>query len=364
MRILDKYTVKPLLFTFFGCLAVFIFLYVISDILSHLDEILKNKVGIRLLYQYYLTYLPIIFTQTSPIAILLSTIYTFGKFNQDNELIAMRASGLSLWRISAPLLAIGALLCVTIFYTNERHVPKAQIDAERLKSKIEGNGHSSPKDDTIENMNFYGLGNRLFFVNLFDAKHNYMEGITILEQDEQQNLTAKIIAKSASYNGTLWIFHEFSRFNFDKKGHVSGDAMYEPEQMMGITETPQDFLQQRKRPEFMNIVELEDYIWKLQKSGATSVIRNLLVDLYQRYAGSFSGIILILIGIPFSFVIRKRANIFSSFGICIAISFLYYVLSAVGIALGKSGIMFPSLSVWLTPVGFSLVAINKISKAS
>lgn len=364
MRILDRYIFKPIIETFLGCLFIFIFLYIISDTLAHLDEILKNRIGLSAVYQYYLAYLPIIFTQTSPIALLLAAIYTFGRLNRNNELIAMRSSGLSLWQISAPLLVIGLALSMGVFFVNERLVPQAQAQAEKMKSYFEGDKKTGHKEEIINNLAFYGLKNRLFFVHSFDSKNNIMKGITILEHDEEQNLIAKIVATEGIYQGNLWIFYEFTKLQFDRYGHILADTIYSPEQIMDITESPQDLLQQSKRPELMNIGQLEDYIWRLKKSGAAQPARSLLVDLYQRYASSASSLILILIGIPFSFMIRKRANLFSSFGICILISFLYYIFTAIGLALGKAGIIFPFLSVWLIPLAFSLWALNTISKAS
>lgn len=364
MRILDRYILKPIIITFLGCLFIFIFIYIISDILGRLDEILKNRISFVLVYQYYLTYLPTIFTQVSPIAILLSTIYTFGKLNRNNELVAMRSSGLSLWQIAAPVLIVGLILSIFVFFVNERLIPQAQIRCDEMKEKLEGNKNENSRNEKIDNLTFFGLRNRLFFISSFDSKNNTMEGITILEHDEKQNLTAKITAKRAVYKDNLWVFYDFSRFNFDNLGQVQPDSAYSQEQMMDITETPYDFLQQRKRPELMDTTQLQDYIWRLRKSGATPVVRNVLVDLYQRYAASFSSLILILIGIPFSFMIRRRVNIFSSFGICIAISFLYYVFTAISLALGKTGIIFPFLSAWLMPGIFSFLSINAIQKSS
>lgn len=364
MRILDRYTLKPIIAIFSGCLFTFIFLYIISDILGHLDEILKNHVGFIFIYQYYLTYLPVIFTQTSPMAILLATIYTFGKLNRNSELTAMRSSGLSLWQISMPILIIGLILSISVFFVNERFVPQAQAQAEKMKNRLEGNKNTLPKEEIIYNLSFFGLGNRLFFVNSFDIKNAAMKGITILEHDEKQNLTSKITAAKAIYKDNLWFFYEFTKFNFDSYGQVSGDTEYGPEQIMDITETPQDFLQQMQRSELMSIGQLEDYIWRLKKSTALAAARSLSVDLYQRYAQPFSSLILILIGIPFSFMIRKRANIFSSFGVSIAISFLYYIFTALSLALGKTGILFPSLAVWLVPIAFFVISINAIQKSS
>ena len=364
MRILDSYILKPIVATFLGCLFVFIFLYMISDILGRLDEILRNHIGILFIYQYYASYFPVIFTQTSPIAILLATIYTYGKLNRNNELIAMRCGGLSLWQLSAPILITGTILSIAIFFINEKYVPQAQAQAEKMKNRLAGEKEAASKEEIIHNLTFYGLENRLFFVNSFDTKNNIMKGITILEHSQRQNLTAKIVAAKALYKDTAWTFYEFTKFYFDNYGQVTNDTFYSEEQILAITETPKDFLQQRKRPELMTITQLEDYIWRLKKSSATAAVRNLSVDLYNWYAASVSCLILILAGIPFSFAIRRRANIFSSFGACIALSFLYYILTAVSLALGKSGILFPFAAAWIIPAVFFAASIRAITKAS
>lgn len=365
MRILDRYILKPVLGTFAGCLFIFIFLYVISDVLGRLDEILKSHISLGFICRYYLTYFPIIFTQTSPIALLLSAVYTFSKLNRNSELIALRASGLSLWQISSSIVTLGLVLSLGVFYVSEKFVPMAAAEAETMKTRIEGNtSGSSKKEEIISHLAFYGLENRLFFVNSFDTKNNIMKGITILEHDRAQNLTAKIVANEGAYKNKLWIFYEYTKFHFDPDGQITEDTAYSPQQIMDITETPEDFLQQRRRPELMTITQLEDYIWRLEKSSAIPAARSLLVDLYQRYAASATSLILVLIGIPFSFVIRKRANLFSSFGICICVSFLYYISTAIAIALGKAEILFPFLSAWIVPAGFSFFAVKAIQRTS
>ena len=364
MRILERYILKPIVATFAGCLFVFIFLYVLADVLSHLDDILKNHVSVLFIYHYYSTYFPVIFTQTSPIAILLATIFTYGKLTRNNELIAMRSGGLSLWQLSAPLVILGAILSIAIFFTNEKFVPQAKLQAERMKVKIEGGKNTEAKDEIINNLTFYGLENRLFFVNSFDTKNSVMKGITILEHDEEQNLKAKIVASKAAYKNSIWTFYELTKFYFDRYDQITDDTYYSEEQILAITESPQDFLQQRQHPEFMTVSQLEDYIWRLKKSSATAAIRSLSVDLYNRYASAVSCLILILVGIPFSFVIRRRANIFSSFGICIAISFLYFILTSVSLALGKSGVLFPFLAAWIIPALFFSLSLKAITEAA
>jgi len=110
---------------------------------------------------------------------------------------------------------------------------------------------------------------------------------------------------------------------------------------MTIPETPRDFANLRQKPELMDIRQLQDYIWRVSRSGATTVIRNLNVDLYQRFTMPFTSLVIIILGIPFSLMTHKRASGMASIGISIIVGFLYYILDAICLAIGKSGLLMP-----------------------
>ena len=125
MLILDRYILKSVLNIFVVCLLTFLFLYVIIDLFANLADILQQKIPLQILVQYYVSYLPIIFVQVAPIACLLSTLYTFGKMNRDNEIIAMRAAGLSILQITKTVILLGFLISIFIFWTSDKIVPQA-----------------------------------------------------------------------------------------------------------------------------------------------------------------------------------------------------------------------------------------------
>jgi lipopolysaccharide export system permease protein len=352
MRILDRYILKSVLKIFFGCFITFVFLYVIIDIFSRLDDILKQGVGLNVLKQYYLGFLPIIFVQVAPIACLLATLYTFSKLNHDNEIIAMRSSGLSIPQITRTVVAFGIIMSVLVFWINDRFVPRSLVFTEKIKKQMEMGEKKAKEKETAEvrDIFMYGVKNRLFYINKFTPQTNTIEGITILEHDEKQNVTRKIVANKGVYNNGLWRFYQCITYDFDLSGQVKNEPLYMEEEIMTIPETPEELLAQRQRPDFMTINQLDNYIWKLSKSGATSVIRSLNIDLYKRFIEPFTSIIIILLGIPFSFMIRKRGTGASSLGVSIMLGFLYYVLNAICIALGKAGILAPILSVSLSHI--------------
>lgn len=347
MRILDRYILKSVLTTFFSCIFVFLFLYVVIDLLSHLDDILRQHVQLAVLIQYYLSFMPAMVVQVAPFACLLSTLYAFGKLNQNNEIIAMRASGLSILQITKTVLIFGFLVSLCVFWISDRVVPQALSLNQRIKLQME-EGKQKKKLGIINNLTMYGLKNRLFHIRKFTPASNTMEGITILEHDEQQNITKKIVANKGVYQDNHWQFSHCITYIFEPDGQIIQEPQYQEEEVMYIPETPRDFLNQREQPDFMTLNQLEEYIWRLSNSGASSVIRTLKVDYFQRFTTPFTSLIIILLGIPFAFVIKRRAAGLSSVGISILVGFFYYVLDAVCIALGKGGLIVPILSASLS----------------
>ena len=363
MRILDRYILKSILKIFISCLFVFLFLYVIIDLISQLEDVIKYKAGLAALAGYYLTYLPVMFVQISPFACLLSTLYTFGRLNHDNELIAMRSSGLSILQVTKTAVIFGAIVSLAVFWINDRVIPPALILNHQIKSQMKDpDKPKNKKREIIKNLAIYGSKNRLFFLNKFDPSLKTMEGITILEQDEHQNITKKIVANKGIYEDGMWKFYQSITYNFDINGQIIDEPEYYDEELVNISETPEDFVSQRQLPEFMTIAQLQDYSWRLSKSGATSVMRSLNVDLCQRFTSPFTSVIIIFLGIPFAMKIKKRATGLSSIGLSIMVGFLYYMLDAFTLALGRGGLLPPLLSASLSHIIVFTVSIYLIKK--
>jgi len=362
MRILDRYILKSILNIFFLCLFTFFFLYIIIDLFSHLDVFLQNKTPLETLRMYYLTFLPSIFIQVSPFACLLATLYTFAKLNQDNEIIAMRSSGLSIFQITKTAVIFGFIVSIFVFWINDRIAPAYRMQNAKIREQIESeNKNAKPKgQEILRNLTIYGAKNRLFYVTKFDPVNKTMEGIIILEHDVKQNIIKKIVANKGDYKDHLWKFYQSITYIFDENGQLKADPQVLEEEIMPFTETPDEFINQRQSTDFMSLAQLEDYIWRLSKSGASTAIRNLKVDYYQRFTMPLTNLIIILLGIPFSFRMRRKSTGMSAFGISLAVGFIYYVLTAVAIAMGKGGMIPPFLSVSLSHILMLLMSIYLI----
>ena len=364
MRILDNYILRSTISIFVATISIFCFLYILVDAASNLDELINQKVSLQVLFRYYASFFPIILTQTSPIACLIATLFTYSRMNNNNEIIALRASGFNFWKITKPAICFGLLISMFIFWLNERFVPTATNSSEQIRDdNIIIKADTKKKQAMIKNLTFYGLKNRLFFIDSFDPNTSDLEGITIIGQDNNQNITEKINALNGKWSaGITWKFFQCQITTFDPENLSSPkDVKYYPEKLMDIKETPRDFLRQRLNVSAMNIRQLQEYILKFSTSGAAKALRNLQVDLYQKIAFPFSNMAVILVGMPLALLTgRRKAFTFTSLGIAIAIGFFFYVINAVGLALGKGGVLHPILSAWLAPMSFFIIAMYLI----
>jgi len=184
-----------------------------------------------------------------------------------------------------------------------------------------------------------------------------MEGITILEHNEDLDLTAKIIAERGIFQKDFWVFYRSFRYNFTKDGRIEGKPIYFDEEVSDIKEKPQDFLRQRNSPDFMNIKDLFYYIKRLKKAKSETVVRNFKVDLYDKIASPFSSLVIIISGIPFGISVRKKRIELFSFGICMILSFFYYLIWSISLNLGKIGYLPSFLSAWISHILFFSLGI-------
>lgn len=364
MRLLDNYILKSIISIFVATILIFAFLYILIDAASNLDEIIGRKVGFKIMAQYYLSFFPIILTQTAPIACLIATLLTFSRLNSNNEVIALRSSGLNFWKITRPALWFCLLISVFLFWLNEQFVPTAMLTSEKIRDEniILASDKQKKQTAAIKNLTFYGLKNRLYFIDSFHPKTYELEGITVIEQDNRQNPTIKISALNGKWTGIAWKFYQCQISVFDPMNiNVTQDLKYYAEKLMDIKETPQDFLKQKLNVTAMNMHQLYDYIRRIANSGATKAIRERKVDLYQKMAFPFTTLAIVLVGMPLALLTGQRmAFTFTSLGIAMAAGFFFKVIEAVGLALGKEGALPPFLSAWLAPlifwaVGFYLI---------
>ena len=138
VKLIDRYLIREFLIPLCYCLAAFMLIYVIYDLSAHLDNYIEDRVPMRFLFHYYMIQMPLVMVQVIPLSILLAIVYCVGALSRHNEITAMRATGITVYRIMLPYLCLGACFTGVIFYLNERHAPRAYEESKKFLEDASG----------------------------------------------------------------------------------------------------------------------------------------------------------------------------------------------------------------------------------
>lgn len=361
MKILDKYITKNFLLPLGYCLFLFMMLYVITDVFGHLDEILKNKVPAIILTQYYLSFIPLIFVQSIPIAALLAIVYMLSALNKNNELTAIRSCGISIARLLLPIFLIGIILSLSSFIINERIVPKTTVAVNRIKEEfIDASPSSGGDRKELRNLTIYGKENQMVYAKIFDTEKNILYDIIILENDNENRLKRKIIAKKALWMGANWIFFDCVLYKFTDDGKPQNQAEVYDKRIIKFPYPPNEIKEFNIQTNYMNYKQLTEYIERIPRQDSKTK-NSFMTDLHFRTAVPFVTIIIMLLGIPFALA-TKRGGAITGIGISIGIGLLYYGSIYFTLALGKGGLLPALAAAHIANVVFFITALALLTR--
>lgn len=356
MRILDKYITKHIGLGYLFILLIFVGLYFIADIFTNLADILKAKTPFFILAQYYLASLPLIILRVSPLAILISTLYTFGELNKNNEIISIRATGVSILRIAFPVISFALLLSVAILFMQEQTLMKSQKKVEDIKAQFIKRGFFTSNEE--KNLAF-ASGDRIFFVQKFLPKKKILSNVIIFKEGQDRKLEKKIVCKEIIYEYGFWIAKDIIEYSLDASGDIIGSPVSIKTKQISLKEKPKELLLKRSIfSQFSSLANLKKEITRLKAVKAGKSLSSLTVDYYQKMAAPFSHLFLVIGILPLALEIKKRKVALSSLGTGFIFSFIYYLFSSFSVALGKSGILLPFLSASLAPLFFLAIGIT------
>jgi len=359
VKIIDKHIIKEFIPPFLYCLGMFICLYIVIDLFANLEDIIKQNVKFLILLQYYFAFFPIIVTQITPMALLLSVLYTMGTLNCNNEITALKASGISIWRIILPLLFLGLVVVILSFVLENKIVPKSyrlysQIKEEKIKSTKKKNQKEIIKDVTL-----YGENYRIYYAESYHVKDKILYSVIILQNDEKGNLIARITADRAEWVKDKWILKNCAIHRLDKEGVATGEPLVFKEKKLKIPEKPCDFKRSKYQTAFISIFKLYKYIKKLSNNGYQPA--SLLVDFYNKLSFPFINLIVVLIGVSFA-LLPNKGGALMYLGVALGVGLIYYAAIITSTALGKEGFIPPLLSSWLANIIFAIIGVVLIIK--
>lgn len=348
---LHKYWLKE--FARFFCIIqlIILVLFVIIDYLSRMNQFLGSDLSLIGAFGYVLLKVPFMFIQLTPASILLSTITVFSLMNRNNELLAIRSSGISVYYLIRPALFAGAIAAVLMFFLGETLVPVTMAKANYIKHHIikkKQNYFSARKDIWIKS------DNRLVHINYFDPIRHTVSGITITSLGEGFSLTRRIDAKTGHYSNNKWVLegiieqiHSKESNDYDVKEYSKKELSlgFEPEDLGEIT----------KKSDEMSFSELSDYVEKVEQEGYDAVTYR--VDLSGKIAFPFICIIMVLTGAATGMRSFSKHNLPMAIATGVVIAFSYWIMYGLCMSLGYGSILPPLISAWTANLFFSIFGV-------
>lgn len=358
MIILAKYITRNFLGTLFFALVAFTAIFIIIDVVGFMDKFIDRNVGFFIVVKYYCFYLPYIIILTLPVATLLASLFSVGQLSRYNELIAMQASGISLYRILAPLFGLGIVISLITAYAGERFVPatnqkKKEIYQAHVNKAKKKNIAAQTKDIILQIDN-----NRWLLIGFFDTDVNTAFKVSI--QSYKQNRLIKRIdaAKMIGENSHWRLENGFTR---EFAGNKEVARAFSELELQDLYFKSEDIARVQKKAEEMSYWELKNFITEIRRTGGNP--DRWLVDLYLKIAFPFSNLVIILFGAPLASR-KTRSGTAISFGISLFICFLYFGIIKVGQSLGHNGTLPPLFAAWMGNLFFGIGAIYILVKSS
>jgi len=357
VRTLDRYVLRE--FTTYLVLGLlgFITIFIVVDVFEKIDVFLDHHAPFDLVFRFYLYRVPEVITRVQPVALLMATFLALGQLNKFGELTAMRAAGLSLVRILAPVFTLATIGVIGALAISEMVVPGANQRRDRIyNEQIQKLQPQEVKERA--DVTYLGNGGRIFYMRLYLVAERRMHEVS-LQEFSKGEMTRRIDAAEATWDGKRWVFSSGYLRTFAEDGKEKVEP-FTRMSVKGLPERPEDFAKESRKPDEMSYPELRSYVERLRASG--SRVSNYLVDLHLKLAFPLINLIVVMIGAPIATRLRLQSNALG-FGLSVTISFFYYAFMRTGQALGHNGALPPYLAAWLGDLVFGTVGLTMMIQA-
>ncbi|HVY70852.1 MAG TPA: LptF/LptG family permease [Verrucomicrobiae bacterium] len=365
MRLLDRYLLRELLLPFAYCFCGFLVFWISFEFVSEMDEFQRNHLLALDIARYYLIRTPKMLVDiVMPVSLLLSLLYTLTNHSRHNELTAMRAAGVSLWRVCVPYLAVGVALSAAAFAMNEYWVPTSVERADDVVRRYQPDAQGARL--WHRNLNFLNSRDqRIWSIGAFQLKTHELRGVHV-EWKEPDGSARKLMAESANWTNGAWHFSRVEEFLYHPSNSLPDKVVTNELAMPEFSETPELIKSEIKistRGSFKESRKLQfstrDILeYEAMHPNMTPRDRDWLnTKLHERLAAPFTCLIVVLIAIPFGTPSGRR-NAFAGVASSIFICFAYFVLKEFSLASGTGGHVPPWLAAWLPNFCFAALGIG------
>lgn len=311
--------------------------------------------------KFYLYSFPELIQRLLPVACLLGVILTLTSLNKANELVALFASGMSLMRISFPMLVGVVLFSLLSFLAGDKIIPKSSTQKNYIyyyDIKKEPHRFSTIKTDKI----WYRSKNSIYNIKTLNSKGDRAQGLTMYFFSEDWDLVQMISAREVNMSGPQWELENGAVTIFTKDSSFPLTSQFKTKKIT-MSEDSKDLQSAGQTAEMMSQKELAHFIERNKDAGLDTVAYE--VDYHAKFGFALSGLVMCLLGIPFSVGRARGGGTMLNVGICLGLVFAYYVLYSSGLTLGQHGTIPPIVAAWAPNVlmaGLGLVLLKRLKR--
>jgi LPS export ABC transporter permease LptG/LPS export ABC transporter permease LptF len=348
---MDRYIAREFTRYFLLILAALVVVFVLGILIDVIADAFQNRIKGKVVFQYLLFEQPQILFFMLPLATLMATLVNFAIFTKTSELTAAKAGGMSLYRLSVPVVLMGLIVSGACFALQEYVLPYANRRAAELRDEI--------KKRPVETYNvldrrwMLGQENQIYNYAFYDPSRQRFNGLSVYRySSEPFGLAERFYAREADWvpSEGAWTFKDGWRRNFREGGRVEA---FEERTVQGM-EPPSYFLKEERRSEQMTYLELSRYVADMKGAGF-DVVR-LEVALQAKFAFPLAALVTVLIAIPFSFTPGKKGALYG-IGMAIGIGLSYYVTTRLFAFMGETAMLPPGIAAWAPNALFSIGAL-------
>ncbi len=366
MSLIDRYILKEWIQAFALILGLIVGILILQNMYDSLPDLLDmaastEEVGTEEIVFYYALALPSYLPLIIPIALLISLLFSLGNLHRNNEIIAMRASGAGLLKISRSLWVVGMMLTALLLYMTTSLVP---FSVEQSRTFINNLEYRSQVDvsDVKEQGLVYNLGfdnrkdRRLWFMNRFSERAWLGLGVNVFTRSEEGQEISRISANVAYFDNTEehWVFLNGRELSFDQEAEDPYDpsqariSTFEERIFDNFREDPNLMLALHKDPKELSIFELRKIIETIPPEENPAVLAYQL-RYHSLLAGPFSCLIFVGLAVPLA-VSGVRSNPMVGILICMGCILVFYLLTIAATIIGELGLMPASIAAWIPNV--------------
>lgn len=353
MRLLDRYLLRELFLPLSYCLGGFLIFWISFDLINEISHFQKHGLSFLDIAEYYLVTTPELLLVVMPIALLLALLYALTTHARANELTAMRAAGISLWRLAMPYFAVGILFSAAYLLINELWVPNSIEKADEIENRYETKKADAAKGHWRRNLKFLNArDNRAWWIKAYNVKTSQMRDVLIDWRSPEGKRTV-IAAREGIFSDGVWRFNNVAQSAATDIGDVS--VFTNQIEFSGWAETPAlikseikitglNSKQAAKKPQ-LSIADISNYL-RLHPQLDRDARALISTQLHARIAWPVTCLVVVFIALPFG-AITSRRNVFVGVASSIFICFSFFILMRVGLALGTSNRLPGWLAAWL-----------------